>query len=142
MVTTPTDSIYNGQVVDTSSIVAVSVIRAGDALLESFTSIVPDAAVGKILIQRNEETKTPILFYSKLPPLESKIVILLDPMLATGGSAKTAIEVLISSGATEDNIVFINVVSCPEGITALLSKYPRIRIVTGEIDEGLNENVS
>lgn len=87
-------------------------------------NIVPEASVGKILIQRNEETKEPILFYSKLPNLTGKYVVLVDPMLATGGSAKCAIKVLIENGAQEHNMMFLNVIACPEGITNLNSSFP------------------
>mmetsp|Transcript_18330 Transcript_18330/g.30720 ORF Transcript_18330/g.30720 Transcript_18330/m.30720 type:complete len:123 (+) Transcript_18330:539-907(+) len=101
--------------------------------------IAPEAAVGKILIQRNEETKMPVLYYSKLPPLAGRNIVLLDPMLATGGSAIAAIKVLIEQGAEENRILFLNVVSSPEGVGAILTAYPQLRIVTGEIDAGLNE---
>lgn len=121
--------------------VAVSIIRAGDSLLDSFLKVAPEATVGKILIQRDEQTKQPKLFYAKLPNLANKYVVLLDPMLATGGSAKAAVNVLLDNGATEDRIVFLNVVSCPEGINCLLSAFPKMKIITGEIDEGLNEKV-
>lgn len=130
-----------GDRVDPSSIVAVSIIRAGDSMLDCFIKVAPEAQVGKILIQRNESTKQPELFYSKLPSLSSKTVMLLDPMLATGGSAKAAIQVLLDNGATEAGIVFLNVVSCPEGIKAISAAYPGVQIVTGAIDTGLNENV-
>jgi uracil phosphoribosyltransferase len=137
-ITTPTGNVVQGEVVDASGIVAVSIIRAGDSLLDCFMKIAPEAAVGKILIQRDEETKQPVLFYSKLPVLVGKSVVLLDPMLATGGSAKAAIEVLLDKGAEESRITFITVVSCPEGLKAILAAYPKIKIVTGEIDAGLD----
>ena len=139
VVQTPTNSTYDGIEIDQKSIVAVSIIRAGDSMLDSFMSVAPEAAVGKILIQRDEETAKPILFYSKLPSLEGKNIALLDPMLATGGSAIAAIKVLIEKGAEERRIVFFNVVSCPEGIKSIHSEYPNVTIVTGEVDAGLNE---
>ena len=140
-ITTPTGAMVEGDHVDCSEVVAVSIIRAGDSLLECFMNIAPEAQVGKILIQRNEETKQPQLFYSKLPRLTSKNVMLLDPMLATGGSAKAAIQVLLDNGASENKIVFLSVVSCPEGLAAIHSAYPAVQIVTGTVDEGLNEKV-
>ena len=142
VVTTPTGAEYNGEIVDLNNIVVVSIIRAADTMLDVFLSIAPEAAVGKILIQRNEETKEPTLFYSKLPPLEGKDVVLLDPMLATGGSARAAVKVLLDNGVAEDRIIFFNVVSCPQGVSCLTSAFPKLRIVTGEIDAGLNEKVS
>ena len=138
-VDTPTNSTYDGIDIDQKSIVAVSIIRAGESMLDSFMAVAPEAAVGKILIQRDEETAKPILFYSKLPSLVGKNIALLDPMLATGGSANAAIKVLIEKGADENRIVFFNVVSCPEGIKSIHSEYPNVTIVTGEVDDGLNE---
>ena len=141
-VITPTGSSFNGEIIDTESIVAISIIRAGDSLLDCFIRVAPAAQVGKILIQRDEETRQPVLFYSKLPPLKSKQVLLLDPMLATGGSAKAAIQVALDNGAREEDIVMLCVVSCPEGLTSVLAAYPAMRIITGEIDDGLNDKVS
>ena len=111
-------------------------------MLDVFMELVPESTVGKILIQRNEESaaKEPILFYSKLPSLVGKNVVLVDPMLATGGSAKVAVQVLIDKGALESKITFLNVVSCPLGLTSLLEAYPAITVVTGSIDYGLNSN--
>jgi uracil phosphoribosyltransferase len=140
-ITTPTGSSYDGESIDTEAVVAISIIRAGDSLLDAFIKIAPAAQVGKILIQRDEETRMPVLFYSKLPPLASKKIMLLDPMLATGGSAKAAIQVVLDNGAKEEDIIMLCVVSCPEGIANVLETYPKMRIVSGEIDAGLNEKV-
>lgn len=141
-VQTPTGNSYLGVSYDVSSVVAVSIIRAGDSMLDTFLNVVPEAIVGKILIQRDEETTQPKLYYSKLPNVTNKQIVLLDPMLATGGSAKCAIEVLLKSGARECDITFLNVVACPEGIAAITEAFPLLRIVTGEIDPCLNEKVS
>merc|ERR1711990_598111 len=122
---------------------AVSIIRAGDSMLEAVRSIVPGISVGKILIQRDEESreKNAKLFYKKLPKnIRGKKVILCDPMLATGCSAVMAMECLLECGVAEDDVIFANVVSCPEGISKLIKKFPKIKIVTGMIDEKLNEN--
>ena len=140
-VTTPTGSIYNGFEVDPSNIVVISIIRAGDSMLDSFMHTVPEASVGKILIQRDEETALPKLFYSKVPRLEGKFVIILDPMLATGGSAKSAIDVCVEKGANISRTIFANVVASPEGIAYLRGSFPDLTIVTGGIDEGLDEKV-
>lgn len=154
---TPTGVAVNGVSLNAVGIVAISIIRAGDSMLDSFLRICPAAQVGKILIQRNEETALPTLLFYKVPKLEGKQIVLLDPMLATGGSgmlqtlvktvsnfpliAREAIKVLLQNGATEDQIAFFSVISCPEGIAAIQSSYPLIRIVTGHIDEGLNSKV-
>jgi len=96
--------------------------------------------IGKILIQRDEETAEARLLYSKLPPdIADRYCLLLDPMLATGGSVLCAIEVLLQAGVSPHHIIFVNLVACPEGLSNLQSRFPQIRIVTGVVDEGLNE---
>jgi len=128
-----------GPVFDQSNLVAISIIRAADSMLDTFMHVVPEASVGKILIQRDEETAEPKLFYSKLPNLAGKQIVLLDPMLATGGSAACAIEVLIQAGATASKIIFVSVLGCPEGVALLNKKHPEVTIFAGKIDTGLND---
>jgi uracil phosphoribosyltransferase len=118
----------------------VSIVRAGDSLAASVRKCAPHAAMGKILIQRDEETALPKLFYKKLPlGIEAMQVLLVDPMLATGGSAIMAVEVLLESGVPPENIVFLNVVSCPEGLANMASKFPMVKVVTAAVDEKLDE---
>lgn len=138
---TPTGVVLTGTTLDTSNIVAISIIRAGDSLLNSFLRIYPEVSVGKILIQRDESTAQPILYYKKLPNLHEKHVILLDPMLATGGSSLKAVQVLLDNGAKEENITFMSVISCPEGVAHVSGAYSKIGIITGELDQGLNDKV-
>ena len=96
--------------------------------------------IGKILIQRDEKTAEPHLLYSKLPPdIADRYCLLLDPMLATGGSVLCAIEVLLQAGVSADRIIFVNLIASPEGLANLQARFPQVRIVTGVIDEGLNE---
>lgn len=96
--------------------------------------------IGKILIQRDEETSKPRLFYDKLPEdIKDRWVLLLDPMLATGGSALMAVDVLLSRGVPEDRIIFLNLISSPEGVQNFADKYPKLRVVTAFVDQGLNE---
>ena len=88
--------------------------------------------IGKILIQRDEETALPKLFYEKLPEdISERYVFLLDPMLATGGSAMMAVEVLLARGVKMDRILFLNLLAAPEGIKAFQDKYPDVKIITG-----------
>jgi len=88
----------------------------------------------------DEETALPKLFYDKLPPdIAKRYVFLLDPMLATGGSAISAIQVMIDRGVAEDRIIFINLVAAPAGIASVLKAYPKLRIITAHIDTGMNE---
>jgi len=124
---------------DPHTICAVDIVRSGGILLEAVRRVLPELKTAKILIQRNEETALPMLYYSKLPPNISQLhVVLCDPMLATGGSALMAIEVLKKAGVKEENILFINVVSCPEGLKALADKAPLVRILTCGLDTHLN----
>ena len=125
-----------------TSICAVSIVRSGDCLLEAVRQVEPASAVGKILIQRDETTvdKVPRLFYCKLPTTISDMyVILCDPMLATGGSAKMALDVLVQQHQVDPRrILFANVISAPEGLRVLAHAYPQVRIVTAWVDQGLN----
>jgi len=138
-VTTPTGHQYKG-VKFTSKLCGVSIIRAGESMESALRAVCRDIRIGKILIQRNEETGKPILYYAKLPQdISERYVLLLDPMLATGGSAIMAVQVLIDHGVPEENVIFINLISAPEGIEAMREKFPKVIIVTTEVDERLNE---
>lgn len=129
------------ETIDLDNVCAVSIVRSGDALLEVVRDIVPEISVGKILIQRDEShpDKIPKLFYSKMPK-NKKYILLCDPMLATGGSANMAIDVLtVKYKIAPRNIIFANVICCPEGLRALSKSYPRVKIVTAMIDSHLNK---
>jgi len=139
VVETPTGAIYEGVGFE-GKICGVSILRAGEAMEAGLREVCRSVRIGKILIQRDEETALPKLFYSKFPQdIASRYVLLLDPMLATGGSAMKAVEVLIEHGVPEERIIFINLISAPEGLTTFCTKYPRLKVITGWIDEGLNE---
>jgi len=128
---------------DQSTICGVSIIRSGDILLEQLRRVASGISVGKILIQRDETDpeKRPVLYYSKLPPdIAKKTVILVDPMLGTGGSSMAAIKVLENAGVKPENILFINVIACPEGINRIHQTYPKLKIVTCAVDEELNSH--
>ena len=139
-VTTPCGPYEGVSLPEESTIVAVSILRAADCMLGVCRAMMHSVAVGKILIQRNEETAEPMLMYSKLPPsLADRPILLLDPMLATGGSAVTAVNVLLEKGAKAENIVFVNIVAVKEGIDKLAAAHPAVRVVTSAIDPILNE---
>ncbi|KAG0257922.1 Uracil phosphoribosyltransferase, synthesizes UMP from uracil [Mortierella polycephala] len=136
---TPTGQEYQG-VEFQGRICGVSIIRAGESMEQGLRDVCRSVRIGKILIQRDEETALPKLYYSKFPPdIATRYCLLLDPALATGGSAMKAIEVLIDHGVPEERILFVNLICCPEGITAVTDKFPAIKVVTAEIDGGLNE---
>merc|ERR1719203_292836 len=124
-----------------SDLCIVDIMRSGGILLEAVRRLIPDSKTAKVLIQRDEETALPNLLYSKLPPGVGQLagVVRCDPMLATGGSAITAIKVLKDAGVKEERILFLNTVSCPEGLQAMRDACPEVRIVTAAVDEGLND---
>lgn len=121
----------------------VSIMRSGDALLESFRDIEPNFKVGKILIQRDEKSadKAAQFFYDKLPPgIHEMNVILCDPMVATAGSAIAALDLLCQVKHVDpSNITFATIICAPEGLSVLARKYPKVKIVTAAIDKGLND---
>ncbi|MCC3768668.1 uracil phosphoribosyltransferase [Streptomyces sp. UNOC14_S4] len=119
----------------------VPIIRAGESMEAELRTVVPGIRIGKILMQRDPVTKLPKLYYSKLPDdIAERHVLMLEPMLATGGTALAAIQLLLDHGVQEENIVFVNFITVPEGITAVCARYPKVRIVTSSIEERLNEN--
>ena len=119
-------------------LVAVPVLRAGLGMLEAVTELFPEVTVGYVGLERDHATFEPSLYYSKLPPLEGRSVLLLDPMLATGASASAACDALENAGA--EDITLLSVVSAPEGIANLQKRHPKVRIVTASIDEGLDRH--
>jgi len=118
----------------------VSIMRAGEAMEQGLRDCCRSVRIGKILIQRDEETSKPRLFYDKLPEdIAQRYCLLLDPMFATGGSATMAVEVLISRGVPEERILFLNLIASPEGIRSFAERFPLLRIVTAFVDQGLDE---
>jgi uracil phosphoribosyltransferase len=139
-VTTPVGATYPGLKFATG-LVGVPIIRAGESMESGLRAVVRGARIGKILIQRDHATKLPKLYYSNLPrDIASRHVLLLDPMLATGGTANAAIQVLLDQGVLEENIVFVTFITVSEGIEAVCSRFPRVRIVTSAIEERLNSH--
>ena len=120
-----------------SKVVLVPVLRAGLSMLDIALELIPGASVGYVGMQRDESTAIAHSYYCKLPPLAGCHVLLLDPMLATGGSAAAAIDQLLAAGAV--HISLLCVVAAPEGIAKLKSAYPDLSIVTAALDRELNE---
>ena len=117
----------------------VPILRAGLGMVDGLLRLVPVAKVGHIGLYRDEETHKPIEYYCKLPfDIEERIVILVDPMLATGGSAIDAITMLKNKGCR--NIRFMCLVAAPEGVAALQAAHPDVDIYAGALDERLNEH--
>ena len=116
----------------------ISILRAGDGLLLPMLDLVPSARIGQIGLQRDAKTLKPVKFFFKVPPkISERLVVVLDPMLATGGSAITAINELKKAGAI--NIRFVCLLAAPEGIAALQEAHPDVAIITASIDEKLND---
>ncbi|MBW4597757.1 MAG: uracil phosphoribosyltransferase [Brasilonema angustatum HA4187-MV1] len=139
-VETPVGKKYDG-LRFASQLCGVSIIRAGESMETELRAICKSIRIGKILIQRDKLTKLPHIYYMNLPDdIDKRHVLLLDPMLATGGSALAAIEILLDKGVREKNIIFINFITVPEGITAVCQRFQEVNIVTSAIDERLNEN--
>ncbi|MGL4403851.1 MAG: uracil phosphoribosyltransferase [Fusobacteriaceae bacterium] len=117
----------------------VPILRAGLGMVEGILDLVPTAKVGHIGVYRNEETLEPVYYYCKLPQdIAERKVILLDPMLATGGSAVYAIDYLKEHNVKD--IIFMCLVAAPEGIAKILQKHPDVDIYTAKIDQGLDQN--
>lgn len=123
--------------------IAVSILRSGNSMIDELMEIIPEISVGNVLVQRDEKTelKTPIYFFDKLPAeLKNKKVFLVDPLLATGGSALAVINILVNKGIKSEDIVFLNIISCEIGLNAIFKEYPHIKVITASIDPVLMPN--
>ena len=123
---------------DGKKLALISILRAGNGLLDGVLELIPSARVGFIGLYRDEETLKPVQYYFKVPEhLEDRLVIAVDPMLATGNSSVAAIDLLKSSGAK--NIRFLCLLAAPEGIARMRDAHPDVPIVTASIDSRLND---
>jgi uracil phosphoribosyltransferase len=141
-VVTPTGGTFKGAEL-AKPVCGVSILRSGECMEAALRSTVPDVSIGKILIQRDESSagKEAHLYYSKLPAsIVDAHVVLLDPMVGTGGSCLAAIKVLLELGVREENITFVNLVSSPEGLRVIAKAHPGITTVTSMVDDSLNED--
>lgn len=121
------------------ALAVVPILRAGLGMTEGIINLIPTAKVGHIGVYRNEETFEPIYYYCKLPEdIAERKVILVDPMLATGGSAIYSIDYLKKVGVKD--IVFMCLIAAPEGIAKVKAKHNDVAIYVAKIDQGLNEN--
>lgn len=122
-----------------NDVVLIPILRAGLGLINGINDLVPTAKVGFVGLFRDEETLMPHEYYVKLPEnLKDSVNLVLDPMLATGGSANAAIDVLKREGAT--NIKLVCLVAAPEGVEAVEEAHPDVDIYLAALDEKLNEN--
>lgn len=123
---------------DGKKLALISILRAGNGLLDGVLELIPSARVGFVGLYRDEETLQPVQYYFKVPEaINDRLVIAVDPMLATGNSSVAAIDLLKGAGAT--NIRFLCLLAAPEGIARMKEAHPDVPIVTASIDEKLNE---
>ena len=125
-------------VLDGRKLALVSILRAGNGLLDGMLDLIPSARVGFVGLYRDEETLKPVQYYCKLPgELSNRLVIAVDPMLATGNSSAAAIDLIKEAGATD--IRFLCLLAAPEGVARMKEAHPDVPVVTAALDERLNE---
>lgn len=137
-VNTPMEKIESGRL-EEDKYAFIPILRAGMGMLEGIISVIPNAKIGHIGMYRNEETFTPVNYFFKVPKeIESREVFLLDPMLATGGSACDAIELLKEKKVKKIN--FLCIIAAKEGLDKVVKEHPDVKIYCAHIDEKLNKN--
>jgi uracil phosphoribosyltransferase len=125
-------------VLDGRKLAIVPILRAGLGMVSGMLALVPSAKVGHIGMYRDEETLQPHEYFCKLPnPIEQRVILVLDPMLATGGSATDAITLVKKRGGKK--IKFVSIIGCPEGLKKVHEAHPDVQIYCGTLDEKLNE---
>jgi uracil phosphoribosyltransferase len=137
-VETPLETM-TGKTIDGKKLVFVSILRAGNGILEGMLSVVPGARVGHVGLYRDPQTLQPVEYYFKMPQeMEARDIVIVDPMLATGNSAIAAVDRL--KKLKPKSIKFVCLLTCPEGIAALQKAHPDVAIYTAAIDRQLNEH--
>ncbi len=117
----------------------VPVLRAGLGMVDTMVALIPSAKIGHIGLYRDPETHKPVEYYCKLPEdIESRVVFVVDPMLATGGSPVADIDFLKRRGCR--NIIMMNIIGCPEGVKAVTEAHPDVELYLAAMDEKLNEH--
>ena len=123
---------------DGRKLALISILRAGNGLLDGMMDLIPSARVGFVGLYRDEETLKPVQYYFKVPDhLDERVVIAVDPMLATGNSSVAAVDLLKEAGATD--IRFLCLLAAPEGVARMKEAHPDVPVVTAALDEKLNE---
>jgi uracil phosphoribosyltransferase len=117
-------------------LVVVPILRAGLGMVQPFQDLFPDVSIGYVGLERDHTTAIARSYYCKLPPLDGKRVVVVDPMLATGGSAAQAIDVVKAAGARD--VVFVCIVASPEGVATMEKAHPAVPIHTAALDRALN----
>ncbi|RME70973.1 MAG: uracil phosphoribosyltransferase [Verrucomicrobia bacterium] len=128
---------HAGRALD-ADLVVVPILRAGLGMLEAVTDMFPKIAVGYVGLERDHTTAMASTYYCKLPEVRDRVVLVVDPMLATGGSAGAAVEMLRKAGARD--VRLLSMVAAPEGVRALEKRFPDLKIVTAALDRELNDS--
>ncbi len=137
-VTTPVTTTEGRQLAGSTPVI-VGILRAGLIMVDAMLTLLPTAKVGHVGLFRDPETHQPVEYYNKLPvEVADRTVILVDPMLATGGSAVAAIDHLKSAGVQQ--LMMISIIACPEGVAAVHAAHPDVPITVSALDERLNEH--
>jgi uracil phosphoribosyltransferase len=134
-VNTPLEA-ATGRVLSTQPIVVVAILRSGVSMVQPFLDVFPDVSVGYVGLERDHVTAVARSYYCKLPPLKGRRVFVVDPMLATGGSAAQAIDVVKANGAVDPRLVCI--IAAPEGVAEVSKHHPQTSIHVAVLDRGLN----
>lgn len=141
-VTTPITECKANKISDEYKIIFAPILRAGLAISDVASEIIPDASIQHVGMYRDETTLEPVWYYDKTPiryeDPELVKVFLLDPMLATGNSAHAAISLFLKKGILIENLVFVSILAAPNGIELLTKDFPNLKIITAKIDECLN----
>ncbi|WBU55586.1 uracil phosphoribosyltransferase [Paracoccus sediminicola] len=126
-------------VLEGKKLALVSILRAGNGLMDGILELIPSARVGFVGLYRDPETLQPVQYYAKLPKgLDARMTIVVDPMLATGNSSAAAIDLIKAEGAT--NIRFLCLLAAPEGVARMKEAHPDVPIVTAALDERLDDH--
>lgn len=118
----------------------VPILRAGIGMADGLLQLVPSARVGHIGLYRDPKTLKPVEYLVKLPPVDDRLFILVDPMLATGNSAAAAVDTLLKNGVPENKIVFLALVAAPEGVRVFTNLHPTVPVYVASLDEKLNDH--
>lgn len=137
-VTTPIEETVQPEI-DGKKLAVVPILRAGLGMVNGILALVPSAKVGHIGLYRDPETHEPHEYYCKLPEsIDERVIVVVDPMLATGGSAVDAVNLIKQRGGRK--IKFMSIIAAPEGVSALMKAHPDIQLYVGSLDRELNEN--
>lgn len=141
-VQTPITECKVQKISDEYKIIFAPILRAGLAISDVASEIVPDASIQHVGMYRDETTLEPVWYYDKTPVRyehpENIKVFILDPMIATGNSGHAAVSLFLKKGILIENMTFVSILSCPQGLELLTKDFPNLKIITAKIDEGLN----